>query len=299
MAKIIGTAPLRPTQPTYARAFLENCLNDGFLGASNRDKMQFYIMWANHDANYTWDKRNAGTVDQTIWRGAVTREQFTRIGTRWLTQYFTRPNYYKIDGKPVVSIYELNNFVNGLGGVEEACRAMQWLNEEATRYGLPGVHFQFVRWDGKISNHSGVDGKPIENESELVNTLGFGSVTNYQFVHYIDIDREYADIMAEVPAYWDKWTEKYPIPYFPHISVGWDNNPRFQQFWPGVMRGNTPEAIEKGMRMAKEFIDTHELPAPLITVNSWNEWTETSYLEPDDLYGYGYLEAIKKVFVEE
>ncbi len=37
---------------------------------------------------------------------------------------------------------------------------------------------------------------------------------------------------------------------------------------------------------------------PLITVNSWNEWTETSYLEPDDLYGYGYLEAIKRVFCE-
>ena len=38
---------------------------------------------------------------------------------------------------------------------------------------------------------------------------------------------------------------------------------------------------------------------PLITVNSWNEWTEASYLQPDDLYGYGYLEAIKKVFVDE
>ncbi len=25
--------------------------------------------------------------------------------------------------------------------------------------------------------------------------------------------------------------------------------------------------------------------------NSWNEWTETSYLQPDDLYGYGYLNA--------
>ena len=37
----------------------------------------------------------------------------------------------------------------------------------------------------------------------------------------------------------------------------------------------------------------------LITVNSRNEWTETSYLRPDDLYGYGYLEAIKKVFSKE
>lgn len=41
------------------------------------------------------------------------------------------------------------------------------------------------------------------------------------------------------------------------------------------------------------------MKAPFITVNSWNEWTETSYLEPDDLYGYSYLEAIKEVFSED
>ena len=37
---------------------------------------------------------------------------------------------------------------------------------------------------------------------------------------------------------------------------------------------------------------------PLITVNSWNEWTEGSYLQPDDIYGYGYLDAVKDVFGE-
>ena len=30
----------------------------------------------------------------------------------------------------------------------------------------------------------------------------------------------------------------------------------------------------------------------------WNEWTEMSYLEPDDVYGYGYLEAIRDVFTD-
>jgi hypothetical protein len=29
---------------------------------------------------------------------------------------------------------------------------------------------------------------------------------------------------------------------------------------------------------------------------NYDEITETSYLETDDLYGYGYLELVKKVF---
>ena len=56
--------------------------------------------------------------------------------------------------------------------------------------------------------------------------------------------------------------------------------------------------LEKALQMAKEYLDSHLDIAPLVTVNSWNEWTETSYLQPDDLYGYGYLEAIRRVFMD-
>lgn len=278
------------------RPFLENCLNDGFLKAPNCGRMKFYIMWANHDANYLWDIRNSDTVDETIWQGAVDREQFEIIGRRWIGQYFGKENYYRIDNKPVVSIYDMNNFVTGLGGVESATAAMKWLDNEAKNAGLEGVHFQFVRWSANRQNITGVDGKTIETTPELVEKMGFSSLTHYQFVHFVDIDRDYNEIIPDVIKEWEIIEGEYKIPYFPHVSVGWDNNPRFKNFREGVVKNNTPENIEKALFAAKEYADRHNLS--LITVNSWNEWTETSYLEPDNVYGYGYLEAIRKVFTE-
>ena len=62
------------------------------------------------------------------------------------------------------------------------------------------------------------------------------------------------------------------------------------------MSETTPDNIEKALLAARGYADSHPGQAPLITINSWNEWTETSYLEPDDINGYGYLEAVRRVF---
>lgn len=93
--------------------------------------------------------------------------------------------------------------------------------------------------------------------------------------------------------------------YDPNASVGWDSSPRTVQsdiftnagypFTP-VLNGGTPAAFRNALAEIRARMDTDDKTAPILTINSWNEWTEGSYLEPDTQNGLGYLEAIRSVF---
>ena len=278
------------------RPFLEQCLNNGYLQARNNERVKFYLMWANHDVTHLWDKRIAHIDGNIIWQAAVDRPEFETIARRLIEKYFTHPSYYTIDGKPVFMIYDLKKLVSGLGGVEPTADAFAWFREQAVAAGLKGLHLQLTSWGADKLNLSGVDADAAATPNETVKQLGFDSQTHYQMVHFTHIDRDYAEIIPDMEKEWALMDETYDIPYFPHVSVGWDNTPRYQPFRPGVVKNNTPEQFGKALELARDYADRHPDQAPLVTINSWNEWTETSYLQPDDLYGYGYLDAVKEAF---
>lgn len=284
------------------RPFLENCLNDGFLKARNNEKMKFYLMWANHNVGYAWDRR-ISDIDikggylcekpggEILYTGAVNFERFKEIAHRMIDKYFSCPNYYKIDGKPVLMIFALPMLIDGLGGLENTKKALEWFKKEAG-----GVHLQFNM--DKVCEEI-YDGDRLVPISELVEYLGFDSTTNYQTIGMVDdYERDYEDVLKDSFEKWDLFEKKSAATYFPHVSVGWDNNPRFNDLTK-IMKNSTPEVFKNALLKAKEFVDNRPENAPLITINSWNEWTEASYLQPDDLYGYAYLDAVKSVFVDE
>ncbi len=278
--------------------YLEGQLNDGYLKARNNDRVKFYLMWANHDVTMTWDKRNAGKPnDALVWKGAVDRDEFEVICHRVIKNYFSHSSYYTVDGKPSFMIYDLNTLIQGLGGVPETVEALNWFRKETRRAGFKGLDLQLtLRRSG--TNVTGISGDNVGSQPDIIKKLGFDGVTHYQFVHFTNIDRDYNEIMVDVEKEWKTHDQEYKIPYYSHVSVGWDNNPRFEMFRGGVVKNNTPENFEKALRKAKSFVDAHPEQAPIITINSWNEWTETSYLMPCTMFGYGYLEAVKKVFLD-
>jgi hypothetical protein len=281
------------------RPFLENCLNDGYLKARKNDRVRFYLMWANHNVNHTWDIRLSHMQDNIIWDAAVNRSEFEKIADRLIDKYFKHPSYYTIDGKPVFMIYDLATLMRGLGGAEAVKDAFSWFRNRVVGAGLPGLHLQMTMWGERNFNLSGVDGGATTTTGEIVKYLGFDSITHYQFIHFTDINRDYNEIITDVVKEWDRIDANYNVPYFPHISLGWDNNPRFKEFRQGIVKNNTPQNVKNALIKAREYADAHPEQQPLITINSWNEWTESSYLQPDDLYGYGYLHAVKNVFGRE
>ena len=230
---------------------METTLDNGFLKTENVYKMKFYLMWANHDVLNLWDTRLADIKENNvIWTGKVDREEFKKICKRNIEKYFKHPQYYKIDGKPVFMIYDLSQLIAGLGGIDETANALEYFREETVR-------------------------------------SGFTSGTHYQFCHFTNVDEDYNKVMKSVEKEWKRIEKTYDFPYYPHISVGWDNSSRTGK--SAVIKNNTPKNFEKTLLKAREYADSHPKQVPLITINSWNEWTETSFLQPCNLYGYGYL----------
>ncbi len=279
------------------RPFLEQCLNNGYLKAANNDKVKFYLMWANHDATYLWDKRNSH-IDEVVFKGAQDLAQFDIITDRIIRQYFNHQSYYKIDSKPVFMIYDVMNFINGIGGIDEAREALDMFRSKVKAAGFVDLELQLCAWSENAVNLGGIDKTRQGSTRDVATLLGFDSITHYQFVHLTNCDRDYNEIVADIEKEWARIDEDYTIPYYPHVSIGWDNNLRHKEFRQGIMKNNTTENFEQALCKAKEYLDKHPERIPLVTVNSWNEWTEGSYLEPDTVNGYGYLEAVKKVFCE-
>ena len=286
------------------RPFLENCLNDGFLKARNNKDMKFYLMCANNNANHLWDKRNSDRdLSTVIWSGVVTPEIFSVICDRTIEKYFKRDNYYQIDGCPVYMIFDLDNFVRSFENTEECKKALDMFRKKTIEAGFNGLHFQVVHWSGRTYGwlNEGDVNKGADC-FELYRYLGVDSLTSYNWGCSANLDGDYVELTDKYIKNISMDTKKTEIEFYPNISVGWDNNVRFNDFIPGVVVNNTPDnfrsACEKIKMLTDDSVKNESLRVPLITVNSWNEWTETSYLQPDDLFGYGYLEALKNVFFE-
>jgi hypothetical protein len=286
-------------------AFLQRGLEEGYLKAANRHRLQFSIMWAIHNWIDIFPiKRSQANNPTLLYPGAVTEKTFDTMTDYLVERYFSQPTYWKIDGCPYFSIYELFRFIDGLGGIAAAKRALQRFRDKTRSAGFDDLHLNAIIWGVQVLPGE----QSISNPNELLHALGFDSVTSYVWIHHVEMPdfpvTDYEYVHNRMCEYWKEATTSFSLPYYPNVTMGWDSSPRTCQsdvfdhlgypFIP-TLGGNTPEAFKKALESVKTFLDSRGSDK-IFNINAWNEWTEGSYLEPDTVTGMGYLEAIRDVF---
>ena len=286
------------------RSFLARGMEEGYLHAPNRDRLPFALMWANHDWLDLFPRRyRQGTP--LVFRGAVDRGEFERLCHYVAEKYFSQPSYWKIDGCPYFSIYEMGTFLRGFGDVKATRAAIDLFREITRRAGFHDLHLNMVVWQIPNLPSETVVADPAARLSDL----GVNSLTSYAWCHHSSFDQfpetPYAKALEDNRRAWERYAAAFGQPYFPNVSMGWDPSPRTEQGKPyenlgypytPILAGNTPAEFERALVAAKTFLEQHPASRNIVTLNAWNEWTEGSYLEPDTVHGLAYLEAIRRVF---
>lgn len=289
----------------YEGPFLQRALDEGFLGCGN-DKLQFALMWANHD----WDNFHPGSRTRPYpvdFYWTTTRETVGFVWDYIIERYLTHPLYFKINGLPYFSIYATNRFISQMGGADAAAEVLADFKAKARAAGCGGVHINAIWADN-------LDSQPttVCPTTEWHTRVGFDSYANYNMLQYghqtpgTEFRVEYRDVLNHYLAVCRKAQETLPAPYFPEVTVGWDSGPRTVQsevFKVGAypfyrVMEPTPENLYEATLKLGGTLETFKETDKILFFNAWNEWTEGSYLEPDTENGFAYLAAIKKALDE-
>ena len=287
--------------------FLNVALDQGFLLAPNLDRIRFGLLWDNRDWVNRCPVRLSDTTGPAVLAsGKLSAASFEKLSRLLVEKYFSNASYLQLDGCPYFSIADLVSFVDSMGGVEQAREALEGLQLKAASAGIAGLHLNGVllhlndraRWERF--------GGPVE----LAAGLGLDSVTPFNWTEHYDLSADtfprgsYAKAAAANFHFWDQEARRWPTPYIPNITVGFDPTPhccstdRFERrgypYLP-VLEGNTPAAVRGAFDHAKLYFSKGGAPIKMLTLSSWNDWSNGAYLLPDAVHGQCYLEMLKKV----
>lgn len=265
----------------------------------------FCISWANEP----WTKRWVGDKKETLIAQTYGGEEEWTEHFYYLLPFFRDKRYIKIDGKPLISLWEPEN-VSCLNQM-----VAHW-KKLAVKEGLDGLFFAYKL--SKPENASAADNilfdACLEHQPQLarikVNDTGLlGKIKTFRRLCLREYERmtgkrlnsafvDHVKKITGVNRYdyrkvWDRILSMGPITNksIPGAFTNWDNSPRYHEH-ADIFLGGSPDLFEtyltKQIQRAKNAYHSDYL-----MLFAWNEWAEGAYLEPDESTGYGYLEAVR------
>lgn len=270
----------------------------------------FCLSWANHSwSTSTWNDAKKVKDDVEFLKQEYLGEEDYREHFYALLPAFKDKRYITVDGKLLFSIFDPVSFPD-----EELKLFMKVWNDLARENGLKGFHF--VAKIASVAKLTDPDFKERLKSGyaptfDKYLDMGFDAIwTNnmrraeilskgffriwlkralYHGLKIRTIDKyKYKDIVNN---YFSETDTKENI--YPTIVPRWDKTPR-QGNMASIYYQGSPELFEKHVRDALEAVKDKAPQHQIIFLQAWNEWGEGNYIEPDTVYGRGYLEALKR-----
>ena len=267
----------------------ERALDQGFLGLGGRD-FPFAVMWANRMPRRVLPVKHGRECEIHPDRLVYTDPDDFLTLIRFLTErYFLRPDYFRLGGRVLFSIFDSTFFVRQMGA-EAAGEAIRRARRYLADRGCPDLHLMALN-----------PAPPLMKE---LRRIGFDSASHYVLLpewkgEYL---QDYRSLASRRSSEWPGLLRDADIPYFPSVSPGWDATARGAMhggrrirrypWWPVVV-GSRPERFSAFLADAIRFSRRCNEQA-LTCIASWNEWSEGHYLEPDERWGAGWLEAVRE-----
>lgn len=253
-----------------------------FQKARYRKQFKWAMMWANHNG-----------------AGSHSEEDQAKAVQYWLDHYFNTPEYYTIDGKPVVMIWAPVGMDNDIRAIEKKERGVDLPAGEGVKKlldlsrkmavdaGYPGIYFIAMKWSEADTSPASID---------WLAQAGFDMTSIYHYMERSPSDPEsgnftFDSIVASSPEWWRARNETGILPFLPNLSTGWDDRP-----WNNglVISGRTPEKFKTLCAEMKQFLKESQIKR--ICIAPVNEWGEGSYIEPNKEFGFGMYEALRETF---
>ena len=252
---------------------------ESFLKNKELD-FHFCLCWANEP----WSRRWHGQEEDVLQQQNYGDKEDWIAHFEYLIPFLKDKRAIKIDGKPVFLTYRI-------GHVKNVNEMINCWREKAEREGLPGIYVVSIL--GSFEDCYRLKGINIDAVCEFVpmypssgnrkvKPLRTGEANVY------DYDASWRDILNR--------NKIFPVQY-KGAFASWDNTPRRGK-QGDVWQGSTPKKYKFYLKQQIKRTLREHANNGLIFINSWNEWAESCYLEPDKRYGRAYLEATKEALRE-
>lgn len=289
------------TYMDYQRNFYLDKTLDSFLKAKKKDDFYFALNWS-----YKLPRRSfpqlLNTDNDDAWRKVpLDADYFGDLIEQSCRKFFIDSHYLKIDGCPVLYIYELNSILRyqHFDSVQ-INEFFQKGNQVAQKFGYKGIFYV-----GLFSYFDGMHIKDI-SQIKLSAASGYAFLPNFSKLPLI---QNYSELVKERIKE-QLLFKKLGIPWFPVVVAGWDSTPRGEQgfriddfksyswppypWFPLVTQTNL-DVFKNWLMESVKYLQKHNETPKIVNITSFNEWTEGNAIEPNDKDGFGYLEAIRDV----